>query len=577
MGRTESADRIPVWLAQARSILSSHLRYLPFILLSAGAFVVLARVFLSRLTYPLDLEWMEGGTLTHALRLARGERLYAQPSVDFVSFLYTPLYPAVLAGLSKVFGLSYVLGRAVSILSFSGALVFLVAAVRGVARQQGSEELRAVATTAGLLGAAAVCVAFPFCGAFYDLVRGDSLWLLLVSAGAYSSSPGRSTRWIVLGALLLAFAFFTKQTAAPFVVAAAVSVASTSGIRLGRLFSAVAFGSTTAAVLAGQYLTDGWLWIYIYRLHQSHETSFRRMWLETPYIVLEYAVVLLVPVAACLVFVALRRRLSLRLFHWACMAATGLATAAVGSATEGAYDNAYIPAVYFGALLSAACAVELSALAAGLGASRDGSAWSTGDGRSPRAGSPRVVGLLGLGLLSAHVVVRWMDASPHVPTPQDRAEARRLLAYLEEQRPEIFVPCHPFYSVLAGGRGHLHVMGINDVYFWPRTITSDPARDAAIKEPLRSSVMGSFKSRRWRLVIQDDCPTARLFGLNAYYRRVEDLARSGRSPRSLAGFPCAPSSVWVPRDDVQSLTAVTSTEPEPSPGSRTRAGSGWPP
>jgi hypothetical protein len=136
-----------------------------------------------------------------------------------------------------------------------------------------------------------------------------------------------------------------------------------------------------------------------------------------------------------------------------------------------------------------------------------------------------------------------------VPSRQDRAEAGRLLAYLTQQGPEIFVPCHPFYSVLAGGRGHLHVMGLNDVYFWPRAITSDPARDAAIRDRFRESVMSSFRSKRWKTVIQDDCATSRLFGLDRYYRPVEDLARSGRAPRSLTGYPCAPRQVWVPRGE----------------------------
>jgi hypothetical protein len=539
-------------VGHAKRILSSHLPLLPFIVLALWVFVVLARVFLLRLRYPLDLEWMEGGTLTHALRLARGQPLYAQPSVDFVSFLYTPLYPAVLCVLSKVFGLSYMLGRAVSILAFSGASLLLVAAVRGVAQQFDSEELPALATAAGLLGAAALCLAFPFCGAFYDLVRCDSLWLLLVSAGLYSCCPGRSTSRIVLGALLLVLAFFTKQTAAPFMVAAAAAVALTSGIKRGLVFAAVAFGTTTTAILVGQYLTDGWLWIYIYRLHQSHQTSFAKIWPETPLILFDYGFVLLIPIAACLLFVAFRRRLSRRLFYWASMAATGLATAAASSATQGAYDNAYIPAVYFGALLSAACVVELPALAAGLRASADGTVWSMAGHGRPWLGSLRVYGLLGLGVLSAHAAIRWLDPSPHVPSPQDHAAARRLLAYLTEQGPEILVPCHPFYSVLAGGGGHLHVMGLNDVYSWPRTITSDPGRDAAIKDRFRESVMSSFASRRWRMVIQDDCFTPRLFGLNRYYRLAEDLARSGKAPRSLTGYPCAPRYVWVPREGAPS-------------------------
>ena len=356
VGPAEIASRISVWVGQAKRTVSPHLPFLPFIVLSTWIFVGLARVFLLRLGYPLDLEWMEGGMLVHALRLGSGQPLYAEPSVDFVSFPYTPLYPAVLGVLSKIFGLSYILGRAVSILAFCGSLVLLVAAVRGIAQQFESKELQAVATTAGLLGAAAVCLAFPFCGAFYDLVRCDSLWLFLVSAGVYSCSPGRSMSATVLGALLLVLAFFTKQTAAPFMVATAASMAFTSGIKRGLVFSAVAFGSTATGILVGQYLTDGWQWFYIYRLHQSHETRFEKIWPETPRVLFDYGFMLLVPIAACLLLVAFRRRLSPRLFYWAFMAATALATAAVASATQGAYDNAYIPAIYFGALLSAACA-----------------------------------------------------------------------------------------------------------------------------------------------------------------------------------------------------------------------------
>jgi hypothetical protein len=548
-GLTESASRTPAWVGRAKRVLSSHLPYLPFLLLSAWVFAVLARVLLLRLTYPLDLEWMEGGTLVHALRLARGQPLYAQPSVDFVTFLYTPLYPAVLATLSKVFGLSYVLGRAVSILAFSGALVFLVASVRGVARQYESVDLRAVATSAGLLGAAAVCQAFPFCGAFYDLVRCDSLGLCLTAAGLYSCSPGRSRRSIVVGAFLLTLAFFTKQTAAPFLVAAAASVTLTSGMTPGLVFSAVAFGSTAAAILVGQYLTDGWFWIYIYRLHQSHETQLERIWPETPAILLDYGVVLLVPVAACLVLAAIRRRLSRRLFHWAAMAATGLATAAVSSATQGAYDNAYIPGVYFGVLLSAACVVELAALAAGLRASTGGAVWSVGTSHQAWRGSLRLSALLGLGLLAAHAVIRWEDPFAQIPTRRDRAAASSLLGYLKAQGPDVFVPCHPFYNVLAGGAGHLHCMAVSDVYDWPGAITGDPARDAAIKARFHESLTSSFESRRWTMVIQDDCSKARFFGLRAYYRLADDLARTGKAPRPLTGARCAPRYVWLPRDE----------------------------
>jgi hypothetical protein len=48
-------------------------------------------------------------------------------------------------------------------------------------------------------------------------------------------------------------------------------------------------------------------------------------------------------------------------------------------------------------------------------------------------------------------------------------------------------------------------------------------------------------------VIQDDCSRARFFGLKAYYRLVDDLARTGKAPRPLTGARCTPRYVWVPR------------------------------
>ena len=81
--------------------------------------VALVVVFALRIGFPLELEWMEGGSLQHALRLQRGESVYGPPSEEFVPFLYTPLYPMVLAILGYVFPLDYALGRVVSVLAFA--------------------------------------------------------------------------------------------------------------------------------------------------------------------------------------------------------------------------------------------------------------------------------------------------------------------------------------------------------------------------------------------------------------------------------------------------------------------------
>ena len=90
---------------------------------AALAFAALAWLVARRIGYPYDLEWLEGATLWHAQRLLDGQPIYAPPSLDFVPHPYTPLYPWLLALLGRVFGVSYVVGRALSVAAFAGALV----------------------------------------------------------------------------------------------------------------------------------------------------------------------------------------------------------------------------------------------------------------------------------------------------------------------------------------------------------------------------------------------------------------------------------------------------------------------
>ena len=91
--------------------------------------LLLAAVWVARIPYPFDLEWMEGGMLAHAWRLDQGLPLYVAPNPDFVPYIYPPGYSAVLAVLGKVFGLSPALGRVVSLfgtLAAAAAVPFVV-------------------------------------------------------------------------------------------------------------------------------------------------------------------------------------------------------------------------------------------------------------------------------------------------------------------------------------------------------------------------------------------------------------------------------------------------------------------
>src|SRR5262245_43345108 len=81
-----------------RQVMAS--RRLPLVLVAlAGVVYVASVVFVSslRITFPYDVEWMEGSVLMQAERFTRGEAMFPPPSATFVPFFYPPLYPALLA------------------------------------------------------------------------------------------------------------------------------------------------------------------------------------------------------------------------------------------------------------------------------------------------------------------------------------------------------------------------------------------------------------------------------------------------------------------------------------------------
>jgi hypothetical protein len=361
-------------------------------------------------------------------------------------------------------------------------------------------------------------------------------------------------------------AFFTKQTAAPFIVAAAVAMALTAPWRHALLFSTLTFTSCAGLTLIAQHMTGGWFWIYIYKLHQSHELMWNLIWPDTPMKIFSHGFLIWGLGAAWLVAAGSRRSLSHPLFFWFVMAGCGLATSAVGSATQGAYKNALIPAVYFSAIWAGGAVLEIPRLLSttrGPAPLAEASPlrWvisnlSPGPSRSNRTvavgrSSPGwlvpIVSIGCFGLLGAHLIIRWFDPTPLVPSVGQERRARRHISLLRMLGPDVFVPYHPYENVIAGGDGHLHVMGINDIHTWAETITGNPARDRKIRAAFRASIRRSFVKRRWTAVIHDRTYTHQLFGMRRSYRLKKDLADSGMAPSMQTGNPCSPRYLWVPR------------------------------
>lgn len=524
-------------------------------MLYVGAFLWVA---LSRLGHPFEIEWMEGGMVTHAARLLEGEPIYAAPSADFVPFFYTPGYPQLLAWLAPLTGgLSFGLARAVSLLATLGTMGLLL---RIGQREAGWRY--------GLLAVGLYAALFRTNGAFYDLARPDAAFVFLVAAGAYLAYY-RETWWgAALAGGVFALAYLTKQTSSVFVPAVALYLVWRDW-RHALVFVAAAFVPAAFGVWWLDRLTDGWLWTYVFEGHQGHLFYWKNILVEYWRDVLFLAPLLLllpllffsyrVPVAALSVLLAahwtyayiFRARtldyvphmyyrelwyedprwlilvppaavaLLLLLYRvlnqvqvrtpafWLLMFVAGVGSSGLNHSTQWAYSNCFMPLSLFAAALVALAVRDLI---------------------DPEEGHVRWAALVPAAVIVQLVSWAW-SPSAQVPDDVDRAAYADLEARLEAVDGKVFMPAHPLFGYLRDGAVHVHQMGLQDVAY--RGGVGDIRRRLAARE--------------WAAVVVDERTTVP--GLESgYYEGHRLRYETPEALKTRTGFLVRPAAIWYAQD-----------------------------
>jgi hypothetical protein len=481
--------------------------------------LVLAIVFALRVGFPLELEWMEGGSLQQAHRMQQGLPVYGPPSPEFVPFLYPPLYPTVLAALGFVFPLGYGLGRCVSILAVLATGVGLW--------RIGRIEDKPVAHRALAVGLFSSGYVFSF--RWLDLARGDALFLALLLWGLLllRESEG-SWRRAVLAGTLVALAFWTKQTAAVFVLASGVAGLLIAPRQIWAYAGTIAV-IDGGGVLLGQWLTEGWLWTWIYEMHQLHAFNAERFRSKTWGMFIHAAptlAMLLVVLLGVGLGLGIRRARQLRRLlrehasgttplrswlrgavlglravrgpiYWGVLAAAGLLVSALGYSTQFAEPNAFIPGVCFGAVFLAV-ALPDSCLR------RDDLAGVSGLRRMVEGlgltaiamqlmfallVEPRYQPIQDRGLAGLRDSYAWQDPWRTIPNREQREQASALRREIEALDGQKLLALHrPWWPILAGGSGHVGAMGITDV---------TPEQRATLEQAVRERIEAGEITAVW--------------------------------------------------------------------------------
>ncbi|WP_428266325.1 hypothetical protein [Haliangium sp.] len=544
------------------SVRARLLRYGPWAALAVPGLIQVGLLLYTvalRLTYPFDLEWMEGGLLAHAARLAEGQSIYPPPSLAFIPYLYTPLYPALLAGLGGIFGLSYALGRAVSAAAVVAVLALTAVLLhRGLGGDDGDAErdpaaaeeladIRPIAWCGAALAAGVFAATYPWVEGWYDLVRADTLFLAMVLAGlavldAYARRPGRSGAVGVAGAAaILALSFFCKQTGIFYVAVGGVLVL-VWGWRRVPIYVAVAgvIGLGGTAIFNG--LTDGWFWTYVFEVHQAHDFNMDRFYLSFAHILGKFplmsaAIAAGLATTAATALARRRQPAGARSFLvWSLAFAVSCVVGAIGWGTQWAHFNAYMPAMLTGGLAAGAALPALAAFVRRRRRSRPQArrlAWAVPMTAAALLGVQLIVDVpaLGDGRLA------WSLWSParFIPSPRDEAAGEALIARLRELRAggDIYVPFHPWYARLAGQTEvYTHRMGLMDLRYDNRWQVE--------------GLSEAFRDRRFAAVILDNRPVGwEMPGLRASYR-IDEVLPGTMRPRLYTGAKVVPETVWVP-------------------------------
>jgi hypothetical protein len=498
---------------------------------------LLVVTIVTRYQYPYDLEWMEGGMLHHAHRIADGQGIYGPPSVDFIPYLYTPLYPGLLAVLGSMFGLSYQLGRAISIIALIGIAVTVVSihlrATRGEA-----PATRAASLTGAALALGVFAAAYPWLEGWYDLVRADTLFLWMVTGGIalLHHTIRVGTRWHGYGrttaaAAILGLAFFCKQTGIIFVAAGGVIVLATNW-RRAPVYVAVTGAIGLGGVGLLDLATDGWFWVYVREVHAAHDFNWDRVWMALDMMLWQFPVVT-ITIGLGLVGVTtvaiLKRRIvpaAETFLVWTFVYLVSIVVGQIGFGTEFAHKNAFMPAMLHGGI-AAGCAIPAVLASASLLAAPH----LRGRPLTLATQAPAVALAVALGV---QLQQAWWQPSKWVPRAGDAERGDALVARLRQIEGEVWIPSHPWYAHLAGKDMHVHRMGIKDV------TVRKPRKIAGLTEAL--------DARRFAAIVLDNRDLHQYGELGALNRNYheEDVLGGGERPRTVTGAIVSPESIWVP-------------------------------
>lgn len=496
----------PPWTFLQSPRLQGLLRAM-ILLLSAFFLLLFLYTALRRMRYPFELEWIESGILMSVRRIAHGHALYVAPSLDFVPFLYAPLFFYVAAAFTKLTGISYAALRLVSTLSTLGSCGLIYAFIATEARRR----LAAVA------GAGLFLACYPLVEAFYDIGRVDSLFVFFLLLALFFSRRGQP----VLAALAWVLCFQTKQTILPIaLVLLCADWQYPRRILIGLGTFAAVLGSSMAWI---NHATHGWYTFYLFHISGSFPIVWRQAVLYVPNALLAPVGIALVLGLAAWASTGVRLGSRTGSFY---ASVTAVLYAAFGfvAAHRGAAVNTLIPVYAWTAILFG---IALDRLLTRLEQSPD-----------PRASLATTVILV-----AAAVQLAMFTYNPgrYLPPPAVRAARQRFIDQVRALPDDVYIVSHTYDAMLAGKQPHAEDQSISLLLF---------GSNGAVSNSLRAKFDNALRSHRYSAIVVDGSLSDDPYGIQqAYPFALSAESEGGRfltSQPTWVLLPCSTAATIAP-------------------------------
>lgn len=492
--------------ARIQSLFKGEYRWFKAILLFQVLYfvVILFYIFLKRMNYPFELEWMEGSTVEHIVRLFEGKKIYTEPTLEFIPHIYTPFFNYLGYVLSRLFGIGFFPLRLISIISSVGTSYLIYKLIYN--------ETKSIFSS--IIGIGIYTGSYALSGFWYDLARIDSLANFFTILSLFFLIKNSTNHSLIFSIVFSFLAFYTKQSQL-IIIGLMILPLLAKSLRIFLVYLASFLGLILLSILLENFFNDGWFFFWNFTLPKEHHWVMSRIISFWTTDILPYFSISFLFIIPLTLDKSLWKKGKTQYFILFFLAS--LINSYLLRLHYGGYNNVFIPLIIAIAILLPIACNYLQQ-------------------------SPNKFSFLNKIIFSAlmiQLVLLFYKPERAIPKEENLKGGQQFIEFIAKVEGEVFIPCHSFISRYAGKKSYAHFVLLNDLF-----ISQRPEKSNLFNEWEKA-----LKTAKFDLIILD--PNIQLPFLDKYYTYAGNIDKESTFTTPTGNT--YPLKLFIPKKKIKSM------------------------